>query len=102
MSDHDPYAETSEDAAPKGDDGLPAELRDEVRDLQWLMRNKRGRRFMHRLLEKSHVFHTSMTGDAYTFYKEGERNVGLMHLALLNVYCVDEYGQMLKEHQANG
>lgn len=75
------------------------EARDrEVADLKWLMSDKRGRRFVHRLLAKAGVFRTSFDGTAEsTFFREGERNVGLLFLADINDHAGEEYLLMLKE-----
>ena len=36
-----------------------------------------GRKWVWDMLVKCHVFNTSMTGNSHTFFKEGERNIGL-------------------------
>ena len=41
-----------------------------------------GRRFVWWLLEQTHVFQSSFTGNSHTFFLEGERNVGLKIFAL--------------------
>lgn len=70
----------------------------EVADLKWLMSDKRGRRVMHRLLAKAGVFRSSFDGTAETtFFREGERNVGLLFLADVTDHAGDEYLLMLKE-----
>lgn len=75
------------------------EQRLEVDDLKWLMADARGRRFLWRLLDQTHVFRTSFTGDSRTFFNEGERNIGLKHLASVNEHCPEHYLSMLKEHR---
>ncbi|WP_298540690.1 hypothetical protein [uncultured Limnobacter sp.] len=47
-------------------------------DFRWLMADKRGRRIMWRLLERTRVYQSSFTGNSQTFFLEGTRNVGLM------------------------
>jgi hypothetical protein len=69
----------------------------EVDDFKWLMGSMRGRRIVWRLLEKTGVNRTSMTGNSYTFFHEGQRNVGLMLMALINDHCGPEYVKMLQE-----
>ena len=54
----------------------------EIEDLKWVLSNKRGRRFIWRFLEKAGVFKSSFTGNSETFFREGQRNMGLMVLAL--------------------
>jgi hypothetical protein len=70
-------------------------------DFKWLMSNKRGRRIIWRLLEKTGVFRTSFTGDNATFFNEGQRNIGLMLISDIHEYCPEMYLTMLKE-RANG
>lgn len=69
----------------------------EVEDLKWLLAHAQGRRFMWRLLSMSGVFRTSMTGNSMTFFREGERNVGLQFFAQVSEHCPDAYAKMLKE-----
>lgn len=74
----------------------------EIDDFKFVMEDKRGRRFIWRLLEKCGVFHSSYTGDSGTFFKEGQRNVGLVHLALIHEACPEKYSLMLKEQREYG
>ena len=73
-----------------------------IEDLQWQMSDPRGRRLMWQLLERTHVFQTSFTGNSKTFFNEGERQIGLYYMADLNVHCPDEYSLMMKENTQNG
>lgn len=76
-----------------------AERSIEVGDFQWLMSDKRGRRFVWRLLAKTGVFRSSFTGNSETFFREGARNVGLMLLAEINEHSPEQYTLMLKEQR---
>lgn len=69
----------------------------EVNDLKWLMAHKQGRRIMWRLLEFAGVYRTSFTGNSETFFREGQRNVGLKFLAEVQENSPDEYLKMLKK-----
>ena len=69
----------------------------EVDDVRWLMSEERGRRLMWGLLTTAGVFRTSYTGDNGTFFREGERNVGLRYLALIHAHCPDAYNAMVME-----
>lgn len=71
----------------------------EKMDMQWLMGSKRGRRIMWRLLERTGVYRSSFTGNSETFFREGQRNVGLMLMAQIHEVCPDQYAVMLKEQQ---
>ena len=46
-------------------------------DLRWIMSDPRGRRFIWRMLGITGIFRSSFTGNSETFFREGERNVGL-------------------------
>lgn len=50
--------------------------------MQGLVGNAAGQRFLWWLLEQTHVFQSSFTGNSTTFFLEGERNVGLKLFAL--------------------
>lgn len=70
----------------------------EIDDVKWLMSNKRGRRFMVRLLERAGVWRLSFNTNALTMaFNEGTRNEGLRLLAQIAAHCPDRYTEMLKE-----
>lgn len=46
-------------------------------DLKWILSDPKGRRFIWKYLSFCGVFRTSFTGNSQTFFKEGERNIGL-------------------------
>jgi len=73
----------------------------ELDDFKWLMSSKRGRRIIWRWLERTGVYRSSFTGNSETFFREGQRNVGLMLMAQINEVAVEQYAVMLKEHQEN-
>lgn len=68
-------------------------------DLLWLMNQREGRRFVGRLLQSCHLYETSFAGpgssNGATFFREGERNVGLQVLADITRLCPDLYARML-------
>jgi len=66
-------------------------------DLLWLMNQREGRRFVWRLLQVCHLYETSFTGTSATFFREGERNVGLQVLADVTRLCPDLYARMVGE-----
>ena len=74
----------------------------EAEDFKWLMGNKRGRRIVWRLLEKTGVFRTSFRLNNEMAFLEGQRNVGLIYLDAINANCPELYLTMLKEQQGNG
>lgn len=85
----DPHAAAREELA----------KRQEQEDVQWLMAHEAGRRIVWGLLEFAGVYRTSMTGDNFTFFNEGQRNVGLRLVAQVQTHCPIEYAQMIKEHR---
>lgn len=70
----------------------------EVDDLKWLMSNKRGRRFVFRVLERAGVWRLSFNTNALSMaFNEGQRNEGLRLMANITAHCPDRYTEMLKE-----
>lgn len=70
----------------------------EIDDVKWLMSNKRGRRFVARLLERAGVWRLSFNTNALSMaFNEGTRNEGLRLLAQITAHCPDRYTEMLKE-----
>lgn len=92
MERHDPYAIDNE-----ADRQAQQQA---IEDLRWLMADGRGRRLMWRLLvEQSGLFRLSFTGNDWTAFNEGARNVGLAHFAALQAHCPDEFLVMMKENR---
>lgn len=71
----------------------------EINDWKWLMSTARGRRLVWRLLERTGIYRSSMTGNSFTFFREGERNVGLFIQATLVEHCPEDYAKMLTEQK---
>lgn len=71
-------------------------------EMVFLMSSVIGRRFVWRLLDKAGVYRTSFTGDNNTFFLEGQRNMGLFLLQLVNEYAVEQYALMLSENVKDG
>ena len=74
--------------------------RTEVGDFVWLMSDKRGRRFVWRLLDKAGVFRSTFTGNSETFFRERLRNMGLFVLSEVHELTPDAFTQMLKEQKS--
>lgn len=66
-------------------------------DLKTVLSTVEGRRFYWNLLCDCGIFKESFTGNSHTFYNEGKRSVGLLHLANVNDICPEAYTLMLKE-----
>lgn len=71
----------------------------EVEDVKLIMSSREGRRFMWRMLEMCGVYRSSFTGNSETFFREGQRNIGLMLLADIHEHCPDGFTTMLKEQK---
>jgi len=71
----------------------------EIGDFKWIVSNKRGRRFVWRLLEQAGVFRLSFTpGDhSLTAFNEGRRNFGLQVWAMIQEHAPESYALMLSE-----
>lgn len=69
----------------------------ELADFVMLMRTEFGRRFIWRMLDKTGFQKSSFTGNSYTFFNEGMRNIGLMIWADINEGCPELYIQMVNE-----
>lgn len=76
------------------------EEKTETEDLKWVMSNKRGRRFVWRLMERTGIYRTSFTGNSTTFFNEGQRNIGLMLVSEIHEVCPDQYTLMVKENRS--
>lgn len=73
----------------------------QIEDFKWLMSDKRGRRFIWRLLEMTGVYRTSFTGNSTTFFNEGQRNIGLMVVNEVHSNCPELYETLIKENSNN-
>lgn len=77
-----------------------AERNKEVADFKLMMSTEWGRRVVWRLLEKAGVYRLSFTSNgAFTSFNEGQRNIGLYYMDLINSHCLEEYVMMLKEQE---
>ena len=67
-------------------------------ELKWVLSNKRGRRFIYRLLDRAGVWRLSFDPDlAIMSFREGQKNEGLRLLSMVTTHCPDRYTEMLKE-----
>lgn len=99
MSDYNPFEiETGQQSEAERQRRAQTAARSEIDDLKWLMASKRGRRIVHRLLTRTGVFRSSFTGNSETFFREGERNIGLWLMALVMAHAADEYASLISEN----
>lgn len=99
MSHFDPLdIRSQERAQADAEERAQLESQIEIDDVKWLMSNKRGRRFVDRLLKRSGVWRLSFNTNALTMaFAEGTRNEGLRLLGQITMHCPDRYTEMLKE-----
>lgn len=70
----------------------------ELADLRLILDTKSGRRFIWKYLGICGVFRSSFTGNSETFFKEGQRNVGLQLMAEVHEADIEMYALMSKEN----
>ena len=71
-----------------------------VRDLRTILRTPEGKRYIWWMLETTHMFSSTFTGNSMGHFLEGERNVGLR--VFQDVLRIDPklMGQMAQSHAA--
>lgn len=85
-------------AEAEAEDAKRLEREQDAEDFKWLMSDKRGRRFVWRLLSMTRLFHTPYTGkDSDTNFRCGEQNIGQQVLAEIHELCPERYHEMVKE-----
>ena len=68
-----------------------------INDLAEIVKTESGRRWVYSILERCHVFHPVMTGNSYTFFNDGMRQIGLMIIEELAGVDRDLFGKMFAE-----
>jgi len=63
----------------------------------WLMSSKRGRAIVRDLMTFCGVYKSSFTGNSETYFREGQRNVGLYLLSVVQEHAPEHYVEMVKE-----
>lgn len=77
-----------------------ARLQD-VNDLKEVMRTRAGRNVLWQILGWTHLYQSSLVGpNNAVFAAEGERNIGIRLVILLETHCFEEYILMKREHGA--
>ena len=74
----------------------------EIEDLRYVLNDKRGRRVINRLLEKTGVYRNPFTGNSETYFRCGEMNIGQFIIAEVQAVSPDRYTNLLKEFKENG
>lgn len=99
MSGHDPTDIRSQERAKAETDTRNKLARDtEESDIKWMLGNKRGRRILWRILERSGVFRMSFNTNALQMaFNEGQRNYGNYVLAQIHATAPEMYAVMVAE-----
>ncbi len=66
-------------------------------DVKFVMGDERGRRFVWDILTAAGIHRSSMTGNAYTYFNEGQRNLGLLIETRVFDACPDAYLLAMQE-----
>lgn len=70
-----------------------------ISDMQWLMGDVRGRRFVYRLLEQAGIYRLTHTGEAISSaFNEGMRSAGLRLMNELLQHCPKRLFEMQREN----
>jgi len=71
----------------------------QMADIRLILETEQGRRFIWKYLSKCGVFRSSFTGNSNTFFREGERNIGLQLMEEVMAADADAYIKMAKENR---
>lgn len=68
----------------------------ELEDIKAVISTPHGFRFIRRLLTDGKIFHTSMTGNSYTYFNEGRRNLVLRYFEDIAEVAPNQIVQLMK------
>ena len=71
----------------------------EKADFAWLMSDRRGRRFIWNLLDRTGMYRNPFTGNSETFFRCGAMNVGKQLMADILEFTPEQYLTMLEERK---
>lgn len=72
----------------------------DMADLEAVLDTEAGRRYLWRIISTTGVYRSSFTGDNTTYFREGQRNVGLIIVGEIMQNFPKMYSKMMEE--ANG
>jgi hypothetical protein len=97
MTDFDPFdIQTAQARENDRRHTAAMERRAEAEDWSWLLASKRGRRIVRELLDVAGVARSSFTGSSETFYREGQRAIGLHILRQAWTHAREEVPNLLR------
>lgn len=70
----------------------------ELEDIRQILSTMAGIRFFRRMIQNGRVFSTSMTGDAWTYFNEGARNLVNYFLADVTAAAPDKLNLLLSNN----
>jgi hypothetical protein len=100
MKDYDPHSVDEQQAALAKTVKIKRDQ--DLEDLRFVLADKRGRRTLLRLLEKTGVYRNPFTGNSETYFKCGEMNIGQWLIAEVQAVDSNSYAELLKENVNNG
>lgn len=92
------YTIEDKDEARKAKAFQKAQEQQSREEMRYLLSLPQFRRFAWELLQNTHLFKSSFTGNSETFFREGERNVGLRVYARIQEADPAAYAVMVKEN----
>lgn len=100
MKDYDPHSVDEQQASLAKT--AKSKRDQDLEDLRFVLADKRGRRTLLRLLDKTGVYRNPFTGNSETYFKCGEMNIGQWLIAEVQAVDSNSYAELLKENVNNG
>jgi hypothetical protein len=93
-----PYQHDDANDVARAKANAKAKATKEQNELAYLMGLPEFRSFVWWVLEQTHIYKTSFTGNSETFFREGERNIGLKVFSRVQEASPESYAAMVKEN----
>lgn len=90
-----PYNASDEQIVKDKEKDLKNNRTQQIEDIKYLLNTDSGVRFFQRFFEDGHVFRTSMTGNSYTYFQEGERNLALRYFGDIVEACPEKITELI-------
>ena len=86
----------------KADEEIKARRKKEIDDMLFVLASEQGRRVMWRILQMCGTFECSFHPSAAISFQEGQRNIGLRILLMVDEADVEAYPKMMVEEAKKG
>jgi hypothetical protein len=86
---------SDEEAVKDKEKDLKNDRLQQLEDIKYILNTDAGKRFFQRFFEDGHVFRTSMTGNSYTYFQEGERNLALRYFGDIVEVCPEKVTELI-------